>query len=137
MLTRYDVFDDVTGLKSLIDGYFNARPASGGHIAEPPLVNIYEQGDTVTAIFQTPGLQTKDIDCKIVDTVLTVSAKREKDPEKGRYVRRERSFGSFTKNVRLPFRVNPDSIQASLKDGLLTVTLDKSEDAKPKKIVIQ
>ena len=137
MLTRYDIFDDIAGLKNLVDDYFTAHAPASGRLSEPPFVNIYEKGDTITAVFQAPGVSIKDIDVKLVDTNLTVSVSRAKDAGDKPYIRRERSFGSFSKTVRIPFRVNADSIKATLADGLLTVTLEKSEDAKPKKITIQ
>lgn len=137
MLTRYDIFDDIAGLKNLVDEYFTSHRPAAGRLAEPPFVNIYEKGDTVTAVFQAPGVSIKDIDVKLVDTNLSVTIRREKDLKDKPYIRRERSFGSFSKTVRIPFRVNADSIKATLADGLLTITLEKSEDAKPKKITIQ
>ena len=137
MLTRYDIFDDIAGLKNLVDEYFTSHRPAAGRLAEPPFVNIYGKDDTVTAVFQTPGVSIKDIDLKLVDTNLTVSVSRAKEFADKPYIRRERTFGSFSKTVRIPFRVNPDSIKAALKDGLLTVTLEKSEDAKPRKITIQ
>lgn len=136
MLTRYDVFDDIAGLKNLVDEYFTHHTPSAYRQSEPPLVNIYEKGDTVRAVFLAPGVTIKDIDLKLVDTNLTVTMTRAKENDKP-FIRKERSFGNFSKTVRIPFRVNAESIKATLKDGLLTVTLDKSEDAKPKKIVIQ
>ena len=136
MLTRYDVFDDISGLKNLVDEYFTHHTPSAYRQSEPPLVNIYEKGDTVRAVFLAPGVTIKDIDLKLVDTNLTVTMTRAKENDKP-FIRKERSFGNFSKTVRIPFRVNAESIKATLKDGLLTVTLDKSEDAKPKKIVIQ
>ena len=137
MLTRYDIFDDIAGLKNLVDEYFTSHRPAAGRLAEPPFVNIYEKGDTVTAVFQAPGITIKDIDLKLIDTNLTVSVTRAKDAGDKPYIRRERTFGSFSKTVRLPFRVKADSIKATLANGLLTVSLDKSEDAKPKKITIQ
>ena len=137
MLTRYDIFDDIAGLKNLVDEYFTAHTPASIRMAEPPFVNIYEKGDTVTAVFQTPGVSIKEVDVKLVDANLTVSVSRNKEAGEKNHIRRERSFGNFSKTVRIPFRVNADSIKATLADGLLTVTLEKSEDAKPKRIMIQ
>ena len=137
MLTTYDIFDDIMGLKNLVDGYFEGRPAQARRAAEAPLVNIYEKDDRVTARFLAPGVTIEDIDLQLIDTDLKISVRRSGDLKSKPYVRRERNAGTWSKTVRIPFRVNPDSISASLKDGILTVTLDKSEDAKPKKIEIQ
>ena len=136
MLTTYNIFDDIMGLKNMVDGYFEGHPAAG-RTAELPLVNIYEKDDRVTARFLTPGIAIEDIDLQLVDNDLKISLKRNKDLNTKPYIRRERSTGSWSKTLRIPFRVNSDSIKASLENGILTVTLDKSEDAKPKKIAIQ
>ena len=137
MRTAYNIFDDIMGLKSVIDTFFEAHPGAYERRTEAPFVNIYEKGDTVTARFLTPGVQTKDIDLKLVDQDLTITVTRQKDLNEKPYLRRERIAGNFSKRVRLPFRANPDSIRAELRDGVLTVTLEKSEDAKLRNIVIQ
>ena len=137
MLTTYDIFDDIMGLKNMIDGYFEGHPARTYRGAELPLVNVYEKDDTVTARFLAPGVAIGDIDLQLVDSDLKISVRRSKDLNSKPYIRRERSTGSWSKTVRIPFRVDADSIRASLADGVLTVTLEKSADAKPKKIEIK
>ena len=67
---------------------------------------------------------------------LVIAGEKKADYEEEPYLRKERFFGEFKKSIKLPYRVNHQSIRADLKDGVLTITLEKSEDAKPKKIEI-
>jgi HSP20 family protein len=137
MRTTYNIFDDIMGLRNVIDGFFEAHPTGYERRAEPPFVNVYEKNDVVTARFLTPGVQIKDIDLQLVDNDLMITTTRVKDLNDKPYIRRERTAGTYSKRVRIPFRANPESIKAELKDGILTVTLEKSEEAKPRKVIIQ
>jgi len=135
MLMRgIDIFNDVLGLKNLVDSYFDSSAYRRKEKA--PLVNLYEDGDTVTAKILVPGAKSDDITLELTDNILQISVQRKNDTPEKTYIRRERSAGTFSKSIRIPFRVNPDSIKAELSNGILSVTLEKSEDAKPRKITI-
>jgi len=135
MLMRgIDIFNDVLGLKNLVDSYFDSSVF--GKNGKAPLVNLYEDGDTVTAKILVPGAKSEDISLELTDNILQISVQRKNDNPETTYIRRERSYGTFSKSIRIPFRVNPDSIKADLLNGILSVTLEKSEDAKPRKITI-
>jgi len=134
MLTReFDIFNDVLGLKNMVDGYFETNR---GKRTYPP-VNLYENGDTVRAEIIVPGVERNDIGLELVENTLNVSVTRKTETSSAEYIRRERGSGNFSKSIRMPFRVNSDSIKAELKDGILTVSLDKSDEAKPRKIEIK
>jgi HSP20 family protein len=135
MLMRgIDIFNDVLGLKNLVDGYFDSSVYAKKE--KSPLVNLYENGDTVTAKILVPGAKTEDITLELTDNILQLSVQRKNENSETTYIRRERSYGTFSKSIRIPFRVNQDSIKAELSNGILSVTLEKSEDAKPRKITI-
>ena len=137
MITNnFDIFNDVLGLKNLIDGFWDSRTAAYNRNSSP-LVNLYEKDDVITVKIQAPGVRNEDIQLEIVDNILQLSIKRTADTEGKSFIRKERSFGTFSKSIRIPFKVNTDSIQALLKNGILTVKLNKSEDAKPRKIDIK
>lgn len=134
MITReFDIFNDVLGLKNLVDGYFDSNRRNSAY----PPVNLYESGDTVTAEILAPGADREDLRLELVENTLNVTVIKKTDDEKAEYIRRERGSGNFSKSIRMPFRVNPDSIAAELKNGILTVTLEKSDEAKPRKIEIK
>jgi HSP20 family protein len=101
-----------------------------------PFVNIYENGDIVKITALASGAEIDDIKLELNNNKLNITIDKEKDNSSQKHIREERIFGEFSKTVRLPYRVDENKIDASLEDGILTVTLEKSEDAKPKKIEI-
>jgi HSP20 family protein len=88
---------------------------------------------------EVPGMEPKDIDISLSDGVLTIKGekKQEKEEKEADYHLVERSYGAFTRLVRLPKEVQSEKISASYKDGILKVTLPKSEEAKKKEIKIK
>jgi len=110
----------------------------GGWWMEPtvfPALNIWEDGDSLFAEAEIPGVRESDLEVYAVGNELTIKGTRK--PQEGEdlsYHRRERGTGEFTRVVTLPVDINPDKVQASLKDGVLTVTLPKAEEAKARKI---
>jgi HSP20 family protein len=134
MLTReFDIFNDVLGLKNIVDGYFETNRERVGY----PPVNLFENGDTIKAEIIVPGADRSDIQLEIVENTLNISFTKKAETESTEFIRRERGSGKFSKSIRMPFSVNPDSINAELKNGILTVTLEKSDQAKPRKIEIK
>jgi HSP20 family protein len=135
LLRSADVFNDVLGLKNLVDTYFEKRDY--GRAGKSPLVNLYENETRVIIDILVPGTAVEDINLEFKDHNLMVTATRKNENTGATYIRRERSSGTFSKSIKIPFRINPDSIDAKLNDGVLTVTLDKSEEAKPRTIQIR
>ncbi len=104
-----------------------------------PAVNVYEQGDKVVLMAEIPGVKPEQLDLTVLgDSVTLKGERREEDlPEGERFYRRERPVGTFTRTVTLPEAINPDSVQAEYKDGVLKVRMEKAEQAKAKKITIK
>lgn len=104
-----------------------------------PATDIEETDKEFRIVFELPGMEKKDIKVAVEDNVLTVSGQRkERTEEKDKnYVRSEIRCGSFTRSFSLPRTVDVNSIAADCKDGLLTVTLQKTEEAKPKEIEVK
>ena len=132
MLT-YTIFDEMMDLRNLIDGFFNERTESK---KDYPYAAVYEGADDLEIRMVVPGVKPEDISIHLVDNSLVIEGEKKSDVTEDRYLRRERAFGKFSRNLALPFRVNPEKIEAELKNGMLTVRLYKSEDAKPRKIEI-
>jgi HSP20 family protein len=84
-----------------------------------------------------PGVKAEDLNVELKDRSLVIEGERKSDYEDKPYLRKEREFGSFKKSVRLPYDVDRDRIRASLSNGIFTITLEKSENAKSKKIDIK
>ena len=95
---------------------------------------------TITTLpAELAGLTKDDIEVSLEDGVLTISGEKKDDrtEETEGYHLRERRHGKFSRSFRLPAEVNPEKINAHLKDGVLTVTLDKAEVVKPRKIDVK
>jgi HSP20 family protein len=104
-----------------------------------PAVDIFEDKDKYIVKAEIPGMKREDIDVSLDGHTLTLSGERKHEEEKteGENYRSERYFGRFQRSITLPSEVKTDNIEAAYKDGVLTVTLPKSEEAKPKQIQVK
>jgi HSP20 family protein len=103
-----------------------------------PAVDIYEDKDSLIVKAEVPGMKKEDIEISLHDGFLTFSGERkqEKTHDAEETCRSERWLGRFHRSISLPCRVDADKIKAAYTDGVLTVTLPKAEEAKPKQIPI-
>jgi HSP20 family protein len=103
-----------------------------------PRTNVTETQESLTITAELPGLEAKDVDVAISGDMLTIKGekKQEKEEKDEHHHLMECSYGSFSRMVRLPAPVAADKIKASVKNGVLTVTLPKTEEAKPKAIPV-
>ena len=108
-----------------------------GRSAVYPAVNVWEDGESFFVEAEIPGVKMEDLDVQVVGNELTIKGQRPaSEDENSRFHRQERSVGEFARVVALPTDVNPDAVQAVLRDGVLTITLPKAEAAKARKINI-
>ncbi|MFH0976173.1 MAG: Hsp20/alpha crystallin family protein [Spirochaetota bacterium] len=103
---------------------------------ESPFVNIYEKNGKIDVEVQAPGEKVEDINLQLKDNSLLIEYDK-KSVDTGSCLMRERDYGKFSRSVNIPYKVDPDKISASMKDGILTVKLEMAEEAMPKKIQIQ
>ncbi len=110
-----------------------------GEVEWVPAVDVAEDADKVTIKAEVPGLEAKDLDISLTGDVLTIKGekKSEREEKKENYHLVERSYGSFSRSLKLPAAVNADKIEASYKQGVLTITCPKKEKVKPKAIEIK
>ena len=103
-----------------------------------PAVDIRETNDALLVQAELPGIEKKDVSLEIKEGVLTISGERryEKDVNEDHTHRIERSYGSFSRSFSLPANIDADKVKATMKSGVLEVTLPKRESAKPKAITI-
>jgi len=103
-----------------------------------PRVDVRESDKEIVIDAELPGIEQKDIKVNVANNVLTISGERteEKKEEKKGYSHIERHYGKFERSFGLPETVSADKISAAFKNGVLTLTLPKSEKAKPKEIGI-
>jgi len=125
----------------LFDDFFSGLPERRRELLEGewlPSVDIAETDDSVVVKAELPGVEQNDVSITIVNDVLTLKGekKEEKEINKENYHRVERSYGSFQRSLSLPTGVQSDKTKATYKDGVLTITIPKAEEAKPKTIKI-
>ena len=103
-----------------------------------PAIDVAEGTADFTVTCELPGLEQKDIDVTIASNVLTIKGQRKNEWEekRGKVYRKESWSGSFQRTLPLPTSVDGEKIKAELKDGILTITLPKREEAKPKQIAV-
>ena len=103
-----------------------------------PPVDIYETENDIVLKAELPGMDPKDVEVKVEDNTLYLKGERkfEKEVRNENYHRVERSYGSFARSFSLPNSISSEKVKAEFKDGLLTLTLPKREEAKPRTIKI-
>lgn len=101
-----------------------------------PALDVHEDKDKFTVNLELPGLKREDIEVHLEDGSLIISGERKSETvSEGTEVhRQERYYGKFSRALTLPTAVAADKVKAAYKDGILTVTLPKAEEAKPKQI---
>jgi HSP20 family protein len=104
-----------------------------------PAVDIYETDDSIVIKAELPDVDQKDIDVRIEDNTLTLRGERkhENAVKKENYHRIERHFGAFQRSFSLPATIDQDRVAAICDKGVLSITLPKKEDTKPKEISIK
>jgi HSP20 family protein len=102
-----------------------------------PALDLYHNNDNVVAVIELPGMRKEDIEISLHDGTLTISGERKSEPSNGEKAERtERYVGKFRRSITLPTRVNANKVIATYRDGILTVTLPKAEEAKQKQIQV-
>ena len=129
----HDEMDD------LFDSFFRGlgRPLTG--YKAWPAIDVADKDDAVVVRAEVPGCKAEDIDISVYGNTLTISGEKKEskeEKEKG-YYHMERSCGSFRRDLNLASDVDPDKIKAVCKEGVLTVTLPKTEKAKAVKIKVK
>jgi HSP20 family protein len=114
-------------------GVFDIEPFRHGEISwnKVPAVDVAETAKGYEITAELPGIDEKDIEVKYADGTLTIKGEKkdEKEEKKENYYLSERSYGAFQRSFRVPEGVDPDKVEASFKNGVLTVTLPKSVEA--------
>jgi HSP20 family protein len=130
--TRDDYFDPFVTFRREMDRMFDdffasSRANSGSWPALTPAVGIDETDKELVITAELPGVTEKDVEVSLAGDILTIKGEKKAEHEQrngdGYYM--ERRFGSFTRSVRLPFEARDDNVQATFKDGVLTIQLPK------------
>ena len=100
-----------------------------------PALDLYQNNDNLVAVIELPGMRKEEIEIALHDGTLTISGERKRESSNGEKAERtERYVGTFRRSITLPTRVDPNKVTATYRDGILTVTMPKAEEAKPKQI---
>ncbi len=137
-------FADLSSLRNEIDRLFESplgELARTSHFlsGSGPALDIYEDKDNFVVKAELPGMKREDIDVSLHDGSLSISGERKSEQklENVQTHRTERFFGRFQRTVNLPAPVAADKVSGQYKDGVLTITPPKAEEAKPKQIDVQ
>jgi HSP20 family protein len=142
-VTRYSPLRDLMILNERLNRMFDEaseqRSSNPEYGQWAPAVDLKEQEGQFVLKADMPGMKREDIDIQVENNLLTISGERhfEADERREDYHRIERAYGKFMRTFTLSTRVKADTITATYKDGILTVTIPKAEESKPKKIVIK
>ncbi|CAN5560723.1 Hsp20/alpha crystallin family protein [soil metagenome] len=101
-----------------------------------PLLDVFESDEKYTVQLELAGVKKEDFDISLEDGVLTIAGERKTASTEAESLRSERLFGAFSRSVTLASPVKGDAVTASYQDGVLSVSLPKAEEAKPRKIQV-
>lgn len=143
-LTRFRPLGTRRPVRTPFDALFDWNPAFGqvarGGVGRPTLgIDAFYDDDSFVVNASVPGVATDDIDITLDDGILRIKAERDVDNsrEDGDYVVRERSRGVFQRSIRLPDNIDIDQADAKVENGVLTVTVPRSETSRAKKLEVK
>src|SRR5438477_11511498 len=141
-IARWEPFRGVTTLQDQINRLFNETFDRSGEdsslSAWAPAVDIYETENELAVKADLPDVNPKDLDIRVENNILTIRGERkfEKKVNEENYLRVERAYGSFSRSFSLANSVKSEAIKADYHNGVLTLSLPKREEAKPKQIKV-
>ncbi len=139
-LTNFDELSplrDVSRLQRDLNRLFNDFTTAPRRVF--PAVNLLTGENSVVVTAELPGIEDKDIKLSVTDQNLIIEGNRQEYnlKENETFHRQERTSGEFKRSIQLPFPVSMDDVSAQFKNGILTITLSRAEEDKPRKINIE
>lgn len=134
----WDSFREMERLQSQLNRMLAQTVSSSSSVDFPPL-NIWTSQDGAVVTAEIPGVSHENIDISVVNRTLTLRGSREAEQlaDGETHHRRERGFGQFARTIELPFNVNANGVEAKFCKGILTITLPRAEQDKPRKITVK
>ncbi len=141
-LIRWEPARDIVSLREAMDRLFDdafTRPFGMTAGLQAPAVDLYQTDKEVVVRASLPGLKAEDVQISVTGDLLTLRGEfKEKEEKKEKaYHLREQRYGSFERTIGLPTQVLADKAKAEFEDGVLTVTLPKAEEVRPKTITVK
>ena len=127
---------------TMLNRWFGGRESNGGHTGylAPYAVDVREDADHIYVEAELPGFKKEEVDITLENQTLTIAAERKseekKQGEKGELLLHERRYSRFLRSFTLPPTVDEQHVQAKLDNGVLTITLNKREETKPRKVQV-
>lgn len=144
-ITRFDPLGEMVSLRSAMDRLFEDsfvsplswRTLAGGDGITPP-IDVHETADELVVTASLPGMKAEDVDITMTGQSLTLRGelKENNEVKREQYLYRERRFGSWSRSLQLPTRVQGEKAEATFADGVLTLRIPKAEEVKPRQIRI-
>lgn len=141
-IARLEPFRGLSSLQDQFNRLFNEslrnQPEESALTTWAPAVDIYETPNELVVKADLPDVNEKDIDVRVENNLLTIRGERkfEKSVSEENFLRVERTYGAFSRSFSLPNTVNAEKIGAEYKNGVLTVTLPKREESKPRQVKV-
>ena len=141
-ITRWDPFRDLLHLQNDMTRLFGrayGEDVEGGARAWAPPIDIFETPEAYNVVAELPGFSPDQVDVTVNEGTLTIKGERKfyDEASEENFHRVERRFGAFQRAVSLPQQVQADKVVASFDKGVLTVSIPKAEQAKPRRIEIK
>ena len=141
-ITRWEPMNELVSMRRDMDRMFEdffTRPMTVQSGWNLPTVDMYQTEDDVVVKATIPGINPEDLDIQVTGDTLSIRAEveQEKTDENAKYHLRERHYQSFSRSLTLPVQVVADKADAQIKNGILTLTLPKAEETKPKAITVK
>jgi HSP20 family protein len=141
-LIRWEPAREIMSLREAMDRLFDdafTRPFSLTNAWSVPAVDMYQTDDEIVVKAALPGVKPDEVQISVTGEVLTIKGeiKHEEDKKERSWHIRERRFGSFERSLILPTDVVADKAKAEFENGVLTITLPKAEDVKPRTIAVK
>ena len=142
---RWQPFSDMLALRQAMDRLFDdsfVRPSrlttAFGEGADMP-VDMYQTDDSVVVKASVPGIKPEEVEVTITGDTLTIKGetRTEEEVKKDNYFRQEISYGAFHRSILLPSSLQTDKAEATFENGILTLTIPKAEETKPRQIKIK
>ncbi len=144
-IERWQPFPELMSLRQAMDRLFEdsfVRPSrfmiGFGEVGMPAL-DIYQTSNEVVLKAALPGLKPEDVSIDITGDILTIKgeSKAEQEIKKEDYLHQEQTYGAFSRSIALPGGLQSDKAEATVEDGVLTLTIPKAEEVKPKAIKVK
>jgi HSP20 family protein len=147
-IVRWNPIREMAAMQNVMDRMFDETVRSmrpfgsfeNGEFANALALDVHEDDNSFTVTTSLPGVKSDDIHVNLHDDFLTIEAEMpetKRENNNGRTLVQERSYGKYSRRIRLPQPVNADSVEANYQDGVLTLTLPKAENALPRSIPVK